>query len=113
MRTITRGDSYLWTIQVTQNGEAFNLTEFFALMTIKKTKDSETGIEIKPSIISGGENNTIEIKLSSDITKDLTPGTYVFDVQINNTQTPPIVKTILTDTLVVEDDITKNTRTSE
>ena len=84
------------------DSSAFNLTGYSALFTIANQRGS-AGTQYEAEAVVNTATNIVTCTISTSVGRSLEPGTYVYDVQIDNgTQ----VFTLLTGTVSVNDDIT-------
>jgi hypothetical protein len=104
-----RGDSYQFVIRPkTSNSQQFDLTGYAsedALFTIALSRGS-AGISSQKlgTVDIDDSEGTITCTISPTVGKTLTAGTWVYDVQIEDT-TGEIIYTILTGTVTVTDEI--------
>lgn len=117
---IFRGDTYDSTVTVNlvtiTNGEvtigaAVNLTGYTAKFTAKKNQDQADAAAVisKALTISDAANGIIALSLTHTET-DITPGVYVYDVQILKTATSKVY-TVVCDTLKISADVTRTSLT--
>ena len=101
---IFRGDTRTIVITITDSDkDAFDLTGYIATFTAKSgiTEMISTEQACTTAPTTGIES----IVLSSEDT-DVAIGTYYFDIQVENTDDPPIVYTVMIGRLMIERDIT-------
>jgi hypothetical protein len=99
-----RGDTAEFVIRPkTANGSAFDLTGYTAEFFIANTRGS-TGTQYEAQAVVSGVADTVTCTILPGVGRDLTPGTYVYDVQI--TTGASVIFTILTGSITVTDDIT-------
>lgn len=100
-----RGDTAQFVVRPkTSNGASFDLTGYTADFTIANRRGS-TGSQYTASASIDTVNSIVTCTIYPSPTgRSLTPGTYVYDVQINNGSTN--IFTLLTGTITVTDDIT-------
>lgn len=98
-----RGDTNQMVVRPkTANNNAFPLTGYSAAYTIATTRGA-TATQYSSTAVVDETNNIVTCTITSSEGRLLEPGTYVYDVEINNgLQT----YTILTGTITVTDDIT-------
>lgn len=98
-----RGDTNEFVIRPkTANGSAFDLTGYTATYTIATTRGS-TGTQYEADAVVNSTTDIVTCTIEPSVGRDLTPGSYVYDVEItNNIQ----IYTILNGTITVTDDIT-------
>lgn len=84
------------------NGESFALAGYDADYTIANVRGS-TGVQYIASATVDEVNDLVTCTISDTVGRNLSPGTYVYDIQINNGLQ---VYTILTGAITVTDDIT-------
>ena len=108
---IYRGDTRLITIPVTlkSTGAVFDLTGYAVTLTVKKNlslADSGSIIQKKLASVPNPELGVIAIQLiKADTTKD--PGSYKYDVEIENTTTGD-VQTVVCDDFIILADVSRN-----
>lgn len=84
------------------DGSAFNLTGYSALFTIANQRGS-AGTQYEAEAVVNTSTNIVTCTISTSVGRLLEPGTFLYDVQIDNgTQ----VFTLLTGSITVTDDIT-------
>ena len=99
-----RGDTAEFVIRPkTANGSAFDLTGYTAEFFIATARGS-TGTQYEAQAVVSGVADTVTCTILPGVGRDLTPGTYVYDVQI--TTGASVIFTILTGSITVTDDIT-------
>lgn len=99
-----RGDTAEFVVRPkTSNGSAFDLTDYSADFTIANRRGS-TGSQQTAVTSIDILNSTITCTILPSTGRSLNPGTYVYDVQINNGSNQ--IFTILTGTITVTDDVT-------
>ena len=99
-----RGDTAEFVIRPkTANGSAFDLTGFSADFFIA-TARGEGQTQYEGQAVVDGSADTVTCTILPGVGRDLSAGTYVYDVQIDNG--PTEIYTILTGTITVTDDIT-------
>lgn len=99
-----RGDTAQFIIRPkNSNGTEFNLTDYDAEYTIANRRGS-TGSQYTAQAVVDETNNLVTCTIIPTTGRLLSPGTYVYDVQIKNG--PSQIFTILTGTITVTDDIT-------
>jgi hypothetical protein len=99
-----RGDTAEFVIRPkTANGSAFDLTGYTAEFFIANTRGS-TGTQYEAQAVVSGVADTVTCTILPGVGRSLTPGTYVYDVQI--TTGASTIFTILTGSITVTDDIT-------
>jgi hypothetical protein len=99
-----RGDTAEFVIRPkTANGSAFDLTGYTAEFFIATARGS-SGTQYEAQAVVSGVADTVTCTILPGVGRDLTPGTYVYDVQI--TTGASVIFTILTGTITVTDDIT-------
>jgi len=102
---IYRGDTYTMDITVTDYlGVAFNLTGYTATFTAK-SGDTEI-ISVETTCDTDPTTGIETIILSSEDT-DVSVKVYDYDIEIRNTDTPPIVHTVARGKLSILKDITR------
>jgi hypothetical protein len=98
-----RGDTNEFVIRPkTSNGSTFDLTDYTATYTIANTRGS-TGTQYEADAVVNEVTDIVTCTINPAVGRDLTPGSYVYDVEITNDIQ---VYTILTGTITVTDDIT-------
>lgn len=85
------------------NGTSFPLTDYSANFTIANKRGS-SGTQYEAQAVVDSVNNIVTCTILPAVGRSLVPGTYVYDVQINNGTT--IIYTLLTGTITVTDDVT-------
>jgi hypothetical protein len=99
-----RGDTAEFVIRPkTANGSAFDLTGYTAEFFIATARGS-SGTQYEAQAVVSGVADTVTCTILPGVGRDLTPGTYVYDVQI--TTGASVIFTILTGSITVTDDIT-------
>jgi hypothetical protein len=99
-----RGDTAEFVIRPkTANGSAFDLTGYTAEFFIANTRGSN-GTQYEAQAVVSGVADTVTCTILPGVGRDLTPGNYVYDVQI--TTGASVIFTILTGSITVTDDIT-------
>lgn len=99
-----RGDTNQFVIRPKNaNGEAFDLTGYTAQFFIANRRGS-TGTQFEAQVTVDTANDLLTCTILPGVGRQLTPGTFVYDVQIT-TGSPNII-TILTGSITVTDDIT-------
>lgn len=102
-----RGDTYTFILNPkNSDGSVFDLNNYSGAFQVKTARGPAN-----PVIISG--NVAIDTPIAGSLTctidaedgEDLTPGIYVYDIQI--TKTDGTVYTLVTGTLTVTDDVTR------
>jgi hypothetical protein len=84
------------------DGSSFDLTDYDGTFTIADVRGA-TGTQISAEATVNETTDIVTCTISSTVGRDLEPGTYVYDVQIDNGIQ---VYTLLTGTITVTDDIT-------
>lgn len=106
--TMIRGDTEQLTIPVLDNtGAAMDLTDYTVKFTVKKhTNDNDNEAVIGPlnCTVATPANGIALLTITSTQT-NIEPGTYYYDVQINNGSTVYTVAT--SGTVTISDDVTK------
>jgi hypothetical protein len=98
-----RGDTAEFVIRPkTANGNSFDLTGFSADFFIA-TARGQGATQYEAQAIVDGTTDTVTCTILPGVGRDLSFGTYVYDVQIDNG--PTEIYTILTGTITVTDDI--------
>ena len=99
-----RGDTAEFVIRPkTASGSAFDLTGFNADFVIANAR-GEGQTQYEAQAVVDGVADTITCTILPGVGRDLAPGTYVYDVQID--ASPSEIYTVLTGTITVTDDIT-------
>lgn len=99
-----RGDTAEFIIRPkNSDGTAFDLTDYNANFTIANRRGS-TGSQYTAQAVIDEINNLITCTILPTVGRTLSPGTFVYDVQIDNG--PTEIFTVLTGTITVTDDIT-------
>lgn len=99
-----RGDTAEFVVRPkSSNGTAFDLTGYTALFTIANRRGS-TGSQTSAQAVVDTVNDIITCTILPATGRNLTPGSYVYDVQIKNGTA--LIFTLLTGTITVTDDIT-------
>lgn len=104
-----RGDSYQMVIRPkTSNSQQFDLTDYAsedALFTIASSRGS-AGISSQKlgTVVINSSEGTITCTITPTVGKTLTPGTWLYDVQIQDS-TAELIYTILTGSITVTDEI--------
>lgn len=98
-----RGDTNQIVIRPkTANGESFALSGYSGEYTIA-TARGESGTQYVATAVVDTVNDLVTCTISDSTGRSLTPGSYVYDVEISNGLQ---VYTILTGSITVTDDIT-------
>lgn len=98
-----RGDTNEFVIRPkTANGQTFDLLDYDAEYTIANTR-GETATQYAANAVVDEVNDTVTCTIIPSIGRDLEPGSYVYDVQIDN---GVLIYTLLTGVITVTDDIT-------
>lgn len=108
--SIYRGDTWTetWTI-LDQNGVSVDITGATFKMTLKNnTSDADPGVLqlTSPSsgiVITDAATGVVTLTITATQTAALTPSTYEYDIQMNNTGT---VKTLVRGKLTIVADVT-------
>lgn len=106
---LIRGDDQIFALEFKEDGVVKNITGWTVYFTLKKNiDDADTAAVLKKDITSHTDptNGKTEIKLTNTDT-DTFDGTYYYDIQYKDVQTPNIVKTVLIGTMAFEKDITR------
>jgi hypothetical protein len=99
-----RGDTAEFVIRPkTANGSAFDLTGFSSDFFIATARGS-TGTQYEAQAVVDTVADTVTCTILPGVGRDLAPGSYVYDVQIDSGVSE--IYTILTGTITVTDDIT-------
>jgi hypothetical protein len=98
-----RGDTHEIVIRPkTANGESFPLAGYLAAYTIANTR-GPSGTQYVASAVVNDVNDLVTCTIFDSVGRSLSPGSYVYDVEIQNGLQ---VYTILTGSITVTDDIT-------
>jgi hypothetical protein len=102
--TYYRGDTGQFVIRPknSNDGSAFNLTGYTALFTIANQRGS-AGVQVEAVATVDTATNIVTCTITPSVGRSLSAGSYVYDVQIDNTSQ---VFTLLTGSITVTDDIT-------
>ena len=109
-----RGDTKIFNLSFEDsNGQGINITGHELWFTMKRvdTDADEQAILQKRVIFPSGEaaeKGVGVLSLSSEETKTIEPGTYVYDIQKVIPETPPVVATFMSGKIRVLPDITQN-----
>lgn len=99
-----RGDTNQFVIRPKNaNGSAFDLTGYTAEYFIATTRGS-TGTQYEAQVVVDTANDLLTCTILPGVGRNLTPGTFVYDVQI--TTGASNILTVLTGSITVTDDIT-------
>jgi hypothetical protein len=99
-----RGDTAEFVIRPkTANGSAFDLSGFNSDFFIA-TARGESGTQYEAQAVVDSSADTVTCTILPGVGRDLSPGTYVYDVQIDSGASE--IYTLLTGTITVTDDIT-------
>lgn len=99
-----RGDTNEFVIRPkTSNGSAFDLTGYTAEYFIATTRGS-TGTQYEAQVVVDTANDLLTCTILPGVGRNLTPGTFLYDVQI--TTGASNILTVLTGSITVTDDIT-------
>lgn len=102
--TYYRGDTCQFVARPKNSNDnsSFDLTGYSALFTIANQRGSN-GIQYEADAVVNASTDIVTCTISSSVGRSLLPGTYVYDVQIDNDlQT----YTLLTGSITVVDDVT-------
>lgn len=98
-----RGDTNQFIIRPKNaNGESFNLTGYTADYFIANRRGA-TGTQYEANAVVDTVNNIVTCTITPSVGRQISAGTYVYDVQIDNGIQ---IYTLLTGTVTVTDDIT-------
>lgn len=102
-----RGDTYTFVLNPKNaDGSAFNLTNYAGYFQVKAARGPASPILLSGSVnMNSPTAGSLTCTIDAEDGEDLTPGTYVYDVQI--TKTDGTVYTLVTGTLSVTDDVTR------
>jgi len=101
-----RGDTFeMVVIPKSSSNTSFPLSGYTGAFTIANRRGSVGTTQYVCVAEINTTNNTVTCKISNGVGQTLSPGTYVYDVQITNSSTQKVY-TILTGTVTVTDDIT-------
>lgn len=99
-----RGDTAEFVIRPkTSSGAAFPLTGYSADFFIANRRGS-TGTQYEAQAVVNTVDSLVTCTILPGTGRNLSPGTYVYDIQINNGSNQ--IYTLLTGTITVTDDIT-------
>ena len=99
-----RGDTAEFVVRPkASNGSAYDLTDYSADFTIANRRGS-SGSQYSQTAVINSVDNLITCTILPSDGRALSPGTYVYDVQIKNGTTQ--IFTVLTGTITVTDDVT-------
>jgi len=99
-----RGDTAEFVVRPkASNGSSYVLTGYSADFTIANRRGS-TGSQFTAQAVVDEVNSLVTCTIVPTLGRTLSPGTYVYDVQIDNG--PSQIFTILTGTITVTDDVT-------
>lgn len=80
-----RGDSHTLNIYIKNGTEVFNLTGYSAKLTVKKTVDSATELQLYGNEVTITPlEGLISIEISPEDTEGMIPGRHVYDIEITN-----------------------------
>jgi hypothetical protein len=98
-----RGDTGQFVIRPKNSNDssAFNLTGYDALFTIANQRGS-AGIQVEAVATVDTATNVVTCTITPSVGRELSAGTYVYDVQIDNASQ---TFTLLTGSITVTDDI--------
>lgn len=98
-----RGDTNQFVVRPkNSNGSAFDLAGYTAQFVVATARGS-SGTQYPMTAVVNSSTDIVTCTIEPDDGRDLTPGTFVYDVQITNGLQ---IYTILTGTITVTDDIT-------
>lgn len=102
-----RGDTYLFVLNPKNaDGSAFNLNNYAGYFQVKAERGPSSPVILSGSVdIDTPTAGSLTCTIDAEDGESLTPGIYVYDVQINKTD--GTVYTIVTGTLTVTDDVTR------
>ena len=102
-----RGDTNQFVIRPKNaSGSAFDLTGYTAAFRIANRRGS-TGTQYEGQVVVDTANDLLTCTILPGIGRQLSPGTFVYDVQITDvTPNPDVILTVLTGSITVTDDIT-------
>ncbi len=104
---IVQGDSAPQIVKCYQDGQKLNITGYTFQFTAKQSvndADADAAISIDWSTHTDAANGETLLDIPPSATKDLEPGTYVFDIQFKNGSA---VKTLLIGKLEVIAEVTR------
>lgn len=108
-----QGATFKHTITYTDSSDtAINLAGYSARMDVRyaRSKSSDVLIQLNSSnsrcTILDAENGKIRLLIASTDTDDLSPGEYWYDLEIENSTTPPVVERILEGKFIVDPEVT-------
>ena len=103
--TIYAGDTYLHELRIKDSANAaINITSHTFTGQIKVGKLESEKVATFTANISNGAAGIVQFLLTANVTANITPGTYYYDIQqINGT----VVTTLLGGKVVVQGDITR------
>lgn len=108
IQPIIRGDTTVIGIEVKENGIPLDLSGATIFFTMKKRLsdlDSDAALQVAVSTHTEPSAGKSSITLSSDVTNDLQPGNYHYDVQLVFPEAT--VKTIMMNKVTVLADVTR------
>ena len=109
-----RGDTKVFNLTFTRNGAVYSVENMSIWMTLKKTKtqaDADAAMQVSVSLGAGSpyDAGLATITLTPANT-NISPGKYYYDIQlVDATGSPVVVTTIVSSTVNVLDDITRDT----
>jgi len=99
-----RGDTNQFVVRPkNSNGSAFDLTGYSAQFVIANRRGS-TGTQYEAQVVVDTTNDLLTCTILPGVGRQLSPGTYVYDIQI--TTGASNILTVLTGSITVTDDIT-------
>lgn len=82
--TIDQGSTFSAILEVMDSDSVYDLTAFTAYCKMKKNPYSSNYIELTAEI-TDAENGEITISLTATETAEIAPGTYLYDVEVEET----------------------------
>ena len=95
-----------------KEGTVKDLTGFAARMQARNcVEDTDTILDMNASngqaVVTGGANSKVTLDIGADITKDLVPGSYVYDLEIFETAAPTNVTRVVEGKLDITAEVTR------
>jgi hypothetical protein len=93
---------FTWSV----NDDPVNLTGFDGRMQVRRRPSASSNVvlDATPYISLGGTTGAVTIDIPASVTEDITPATYVYDLELDNGGT---VTTLLAGNFVVDAEVTR------
>lgn len=102
--TVDQGTTFSTTVNLTDdNGDPIDLSGYTGRSQMRKHYTSSNSVSFSVSL--GSSNGTVILNLTSDQTANLTPGRYVYDVEI--TSSSNVISRIVEGIVTVTPEVTR------